>query len=87
MSRSLSILNCPWGRQTDLKATLVSNMGEVLLEYQPIKYDSPSELPEPVTTPAKPDDIGTVEELYFTGLRIKQFHNARLNPNDYFQEA
>ncbi len=37
--------------------------------------------------PGLPGDIETTEELYYTGMRIRQFHNARLRPEDYFLEA
>ena len=33
------------------------------------------------------EEIETVEQLYLTGLRIKQFHNARIDPREYFEEA
>ena len=71
----------------NLKAELLTEDGEELVSYQPkdVKYDS--ELPDVVNSPLPPEQIKTIEELYLTGLRIKQFHNARLNPLDYFEEA
>lgn len=61
--------------------------GKPLIEYQPIVLQVPDELPDPVEPPKQPKDIQSIEELYLTGLRIKQFHNARMNPNEYFEEA
>ncbi|MBZ0255490.1 DUF5107 domain-containing protein, partial [bacterium] len=73
--------------ETDLQTSLASARGKTLIEYTPIQLDVPDELPETVEPPQKPEEIASVEELYFTGLRIKQFHNARLNSMDYFEEA
>jgi len=81
-------LSLPEGvRETDLCADLMDAQGRGLVGYRPVKREVPDTLPETVTSPAAPEKIATVEELYFTGLRIKQFHNARLNPLDYFQEG
>jgi len=52
-----------------------------------VTVDVSDELPETVKPPAVPADIKTNEQLYLTGLRVKQFHNARLKSNDYFEEA
>ncbi len=73
--------------QTGLYAALFSESGQELISYAPVKKESDTELPPTVKPPTTPKDIKTIEELYLTGLRIKQFHNARLNPNDYFEEA
>ncbi|MFR6034598.1 MAG: DUF5107 domain-containing protein [Bacilli bacterium] len=35
----------------------------------------------------KPQGLQNVEDLYLAGLRIEQFHNATLNPLDYYNEA
>ncbi len=77
----------PDARERDLHAAVYSASGETLVSYSPVQQEADSELPDTVKPPRKPEEIGTVEELYLTGLRIKQFHNARLNPNDYFEEA
>ncbi|MDR1682508.1 MAG: tetratricopeptide repeat protein, partial [Candidatus Symbiothrix sp.] len=37
--------------------------------------------------PLKPQEIANSEECYLVGLRNKQFHNAFINPNDYFEEV
>lgn len=73
--------------ETDLRAVLFSANGEELLAYQPIEHKPVEALPAPVKPPPKPADIGTVEELYLTGLRIEQIHNPRINPDDYYREA
>lgn len=73
--------------ETDLEAVLADAQGRVLVAYHPVQRDVPESLPKTVTSPPAPKKIATLEELYLTGLRIKQFHNARLNPLDYFQEG
>ncbi len=72
---------------TDLKATLKSADGKILVEFQPKQLPDPGPLPAEVKTPPIPKDIKTVEELYLTGLRIEQIHNPGVNPMDYFNEA
>ena len=60
---------------------------KLLLSYIPRIRPVPTELPEAVSPPLSPEEIPTTEELYLMGLRIKQFHNARIDPLPYFQEA
>jgi tetratricopeptide (TPR) repeat protein len=73
-------------RETDIKATLFTSDGVELVSYQPVtKEELP--IPEATKPPAAPDEIGTIEELYQTGLRILQFRNATLTPYPYFEEA
>jgi hypothetical protein len=71
----------------NLRLSLLSPDGKELIFYQPIKKKEGLPLPEIVSHPAEPKDIATVAELYLTGLRIRQFHNARLHPIDYFLEG
>ncbi len=71
----------------NLRLTLLDQKGASMISYQPIKKESNKPLPATVTPPGKPTDISSIEELYLTGLRIKQFHHAVLDPTDYFLEA
>jgi tetratricopeptide (TPR) repeat protein len=72
---------------TKVKLTLSDVTGKEILSYHQIKKDSELPLPETVKPLLKPGDIKTTEELYLTGLRNTQFHNAFVNPLDYFEEA
>lgn len=74
-------------KETDLRASLFSASGEQLISYRLAERKPIDELPKPVMTPPKPDDIETIEELYLTGLRIEQIHNPRVDPMDYYEEA
>ncbi len=71
----------------DLKLTVSNKSGEEMISYSPQRKDQDKKLPETVQSPPPPSEIATNEELYLTGLRIKQFHNARLDAMDYFMEA
>lgn len=73
-------------KDTDLKAVLLDASGKELVSYQP-KELKPQPMPKVIdgTKPVK--DYKTVEELYFAGLRVEQFHNARLNAMDFYNEA
>jgi tetratricopeptide (TPR) repeat protein len=44
-------------------------------------------VPEPVQPPARPAAIRGIEEVYMAGLRLEQFHNAALDPEDYYREV
>lgn len=70
----------------NLKASLFSSNGELLISYQPVELNK-EEKPQTVRPPKEPKDIGTIEELYLTGLRIEQFHNPRLDPYQYYEEG
>ncbi|MCL2119998.1 MAG: DUF5107 domain-containing protein [Planctomycetaceae bacterium] len=72
---------------TDLRIILCTQNGETLIDYQPVELPEIEELPTPVETVKPAAEYETIEELYLTGLRIEQFHNARLNPMDYYNEA
>jgi tetratricopeptide (TPR) repeat protein len=72
---------------TRFKLSLLDQNNMELISYQEQKPNYETELPDPVTPPAKPDDIKNMEELVLTGQRIMQFHNPGLDPRDYFMEA
>ena len=60
--------------------------GKKLVEFQPQEL-TPEADPEIVKPTPAPKEIQTVEELFLAGQRIEQFHNARMNPMDYYEEA
>jgi tetratricopeptide (TPR) repeat protein len=73
---------------TDLYTEMVNaETGEILVSYQPVEKEYIDELPETVKVPPLPKDIETIEEVFLTGKRIEQFHNPRINPMDYYEEA
>ncbi|MDR2918997.1 MAG: DUF5107 domain-containing protein [Tannerella sp.] len=76
----------PQIKDEDLRVTLTDANGKELVAYQPVV---PEERPLPdVVEGTKPvSEYETVEELYFAGLRVEQFHNARLDPMDFYNEA
>lgn len=43
--------------------------------------------PEPATEPAPPEQIGSVDELYVTGLHLDQYRHATRSPEPYWLEA
>ena len=44
-------------------------------------------VPEPATEPNAPSEIGTIEELFLTGLHLAQYRHATRSPEPYWQEA
>jgi len=73
-------------QEQDLRLSLFSPSGERLIAYSPVRRGK-NPLPEPVEPPPAPEEIGTVDELYHTGLRLEQFHNPALEPYPYYEEA
>lgn len=67
---------------------LYDNQGNELISYHPYKLDRTKPMPDPVT-PLNPDpeSVDNNEELYYLGMRNLQFHNAHVDPNDYFLEV
>lgn len=72
---------------TALYTALYDNAGNLLVDYTPVKHDDNNELPPVIEGAKDPKDYNTVEELYFAGLRVDQFNNARLSYMDYYNEA
>ncbi len=71
---------------TDLHLSLLSRSGDVLVAYRTaVRRTEP--MPGTVTPPQPPGVIETVEELYLTGLRLEQFHNPSMDPEQYYLEA
>lgn len=73
-------------REKDLRVSLLSSTNEELITYRPVEKEG-APMPKPVEPPPAPEDIKTIEELYLTGLRLEQFHNAALEPYPYYEEA
>jgi tetratricopeptide (TPR) repeat protein len=71
--------------QHELRAA-ISAGGKELVAYSPIRL-KPVETLKPVEPFPAPGQIKTNEELYLTGLRIEQFHNATYDPDPYWEEA
>ena len=73
---------------TRVTMSLYSAEGELLIDYHPYNHDINSPLPEDLQ-PVNPDprSIGNTEECYYVGMRNLQFHQAHVDPNDYFLEV
>lgn len=73
-------------KETDVRVSLFTSDGIELVSYQPIvKTESP--MPEVAKPPKSPGEIPTIEELYYTGLRLEQFYNPSFDPIPYYEEA
>lgn len=70
-----------------LYTALYDNAGNLLVDYTPVKHNGDNELPPVIEGAKDPKDYATVEELYFAGLRVDQFNNARLSYMDFYNEA
>jgi len=73
-------------KEDDLRLSLHSADGDELIAYKPVKRKA-SQMPDTTKPPLPPKEIKTIEELYFTGLRLEQFYNPSLKPYPYYEEA
>ena len=58
----------------------------LLLEYDRAKV-VPAAAPAVAREPAMPEAMGSVEELYLTGLHLQQYRHATREPEPYWREA
>ncbi|NQU88235.1 MAG: DUF5107 domain-containing protein [Mariniphaga sp.] len=72
--------------KTNLTISLTDKNGLELLYYKPKNYPK-IPMPKVVKPPVKPQDIATVEELYFEGSRLDQFYNSQIESKIYYEEA
>ncbi len=83
----LRVIEVPGGTEASrLTLALHSEEGEELIRYTQVSR-VPEEMPQAVTPPGPPEEIGTVEELFLTGLRLEQFYNPSFDPEPYYMEA
>ena len=70
----------------ELSAALYDSNGVELVSYT----DTPKpevQRPHPADRPLDPAEYATVEELLLAGQRLEEFHNARVSPLPYYEEA
>jgi len=60
--------------------------GRELIAYSPVRL-TPVPRPAIVTQPPAPDAFTNEEELFLAGLRIDQFHDAKLDADRYWNEV
>ena len=72
--------------ETALTLSVYTAGGRKLLSYTPAeKKQEP--VPDPMPAAKPPEEIGTVEELYLTGLHLEQYRHATFLPDDYYLEG
>ncbi|NKY11201.1 DUF5107 domain-containing protein [Cellulomonas hominis] len=69
----------------DLAAELVDATGRLLVRWTPTAVDD--EEPWVAEEPPLPEAVGTVEELYLTGLHLSQYRHPTRSPLPYWREA
>lgn len=73
-------------KDSDLYAAIYDADGVELVSYSPAE-DKEIERPHPADRPGRPVDYESVEELLLAGQRLEEFHNARVSPLPYYEEA
>ncbi|MCZ9880970.1 DUF5107 domain-containing protein [Arthrobacter sp. B2a2-09] len=68
--------------------TLTVGVGDSVLIRWRHRDPSPSDQePQTATEPAAPGEIGTTEELFYTGQYLEQYRHATRSPEPYWEEA
>ena len=73
-------------KDPDIFAALYDRDGRELVSYSPVVKDE-IERPHPADRPGTPEEYGSVEELLLAAQRLEEFHNARVDPLPYYEEA
>ncbi|SKC42685.1 DUF5107 domain-containing protein [Krasilnikoviella flava] len=81
-------LTGPAGIDATAYEIVVEHDGTALVTWRPRPgKDADAPLPEPATEPPAPADLGSVDELYVTGLHLDQYRHATRSPEPYWAEA
>lgn len=70
-----------------LTISVTSSDGYMSLVYTEHERATDEPTPEPATAPVMPQDVESVDELFFIGQHLQQYRHATRNPVDYYQEA
>jgi tetratricopeptide (TPR) repeat protein len=73
-------------RPTEFKLCVFDAGGKELIAYQPEEL-AEDRLPEPAREPLSPEKVGSVEELYLTGLHLEQYRHATRSAETYWREG
>ena len=73
-------------REAELVICIRDNSGGEIIAYK-IEPRTRRQVPPPATEPLPPEQIGSADELYITGLHIEQYRHATRSPTLYWREA
>jgi len=75
----------PW-KEGNTTLRLLASDGATILSWHPVPR-IPKPVPDPATEPPDPSEIAGNEELYLTGLHLRQYRHATRDPVPYWEEA
>lgn len=73
-------------KDSEFFAGLYDSNGVELVSWSPAEKEEYTK-PHPADRPKQPSEYNSVEELLLAGQRLEEFHNARLDPLPYYEEA
>lgn len=70
----------------ELHVAVSDSSGSILVEWSP---DPPENkpAPQPARAARRPEEIGSIEQLYLQGLHLEQYRHATYDPTEYYREA
>lgn len=75
----------PW-KEGKTTLRLVASDGSTILSWHPVPR-APKPVPDSATEPPAPSEIAGNEELYLTGLHLRQYRHATRDPVPYWEEG
>lgn len=70
----------------DCTLSVKDSSDKEIISYRPSKKIK-TEVPPPATEPLPPGEMGSVDELYITGLHLDQYRHATRSPQEYWKEG
>lgn len=78
-------LSIPSGTEP-LLLRVTTAKGEIVISYQEHQPEEVAK-PDPAKAPPLPADVKYVEELYYIGQHLEQYHHASRDPESYYKEG
>lgn len=69
-----------------LTIALYDENGNILVQYKP-EVETDKEVPQAAQAAKDPGEIGSIEQLFLTGIHIEQYRHATYRATDYYEEA
>lgn len=74
-------------QEVDFTFRAYDSTGEIVISYTPVIKPALVSKPVTATEPPVPEEIGSIDELYITGVHLDQYRHVTRKPEFYWREA